>query len=152
MMGADAVIPLFENDDNSNDHHCYYHDTEALKDILDFTGGLGANVIIVATSNPSAIDVAQKIASRNSKINLFAGTAKGVSVSLDPNWLHYNQITITGSFSSTPDMLQQAANVASTGDINLSSLISHRYSLANIKGALLATEKYYGLRVVINDF
>jgi hypothetical protein len=29
---------------------------------------------------------------------MFAGMAKGSSLSLDPNWLHYNQITITGNF------------------------------------------------------
>lgn len=40
-------------------------------------------------------------------------------------------------------MLQQAAGLAYNGEIDLSKLISHRYSLANIKEAILATESYY---------
>ena len=74
------------------------------------------------------------------------------SISLDPNWLHYNQISLTGSFSSTPDMLQQAARLASSGEIDLSKIITHRYALEDIKQAILLTGKYHGLRVVINRF
>jgi L-iditol 2-dehydrogenase len=145
-MGADVTTLLYCNDNEA------YSDEKALKDILDFTDGLGANVIVVATSNPSAIGFAKKIASRKSTINLFAGMSKGINLSLDPNWLHYNQITITGSFSSVPNMLQQAAKLASNRDINLSKMISHSYSLDNIEEAILATEEYHGLRVTINDF
>lgn len=146
MMGADAVTTLHYNDVDRA-----YSDEEALRETLDFTDGLGANVIIVATSDRSAIGFAQKIASRSSRINIFAGMTKGISLSLDPNWLHYNQITITGSFSSVPKMLQQAAGLACNGEIDLSKLISHRYSLANIKEAIVATEGYVGLRVVIDN-
>jgi len=147
LMGADTTTAIYHD---NNDQ--FYSDKEALKDTLNFTDGLGANVIIVATSNPYAIGFAQKIASRNSRIDIFAGTDKGISVSLDPNWLHYNQITITGSFSSVPNMLERAAKLASNGDINLSKLITHKYSLGNIKEAILATEEYRGLRVVIDSF
>lgn len=147
LMGADTTTAIY---DDHNDQ--FYSDKEALKDTLNFTDGLGANVIIVATSNPSAIGFAQKIASRNSRIDMFAGMDKGISVSFDPNWLHYNQITITGSFSSVPSMLESAAKLASNGDINLSKLISHKYSLANIKEAIIATEEYHGLRVIIDNF
>lgn len=91
MMGGDAVTTLHYNEDDRA-----YSDEEAQRDILDFTDGLGANEIIVATSDLSAIGFAQKIASRSSRINIFAGKTKGISLSLDPNRLHYNQITITG--------------------------------------------------------
>src|SRR6266487_4061087 len=68
MMGADAVITLSDND-KLGDHT----DQEALEDALDFTEGVGANVIVIATSDPTALGFAQKIASKNSRINLFAG-------------------------------------------------------------------------------
>ncbi len=44
--------------------------------------------------------------------------------------LHYNQISITGSFSSTPSTLQEAVRIASNRKIDLSKLISHIYSLS----------------------
>jgi L-iditol 2-dehydrogenase len=147
VIGADEAVRL-----NGNDNSSACSDEEALENILDCTDGVGANVVIVATSNPAAIGFAQKIASKDSRINLFAGIPQESKLSLDTNWLHYNQIKVTGSFSSVPNTLQQAVRLASNGDINLSEIISHRYSLVDIKEAFLATEEYRGLRVVIDDF
>ena len=147
-MGADEVI--FADDDSQSNSR-----KETSDNILDFTDGIGANVVIVATSNPAALDLAIKIAAKNSIINIFAGMPKvnnNNAVSIDPNWLHYNQISITGSFSSTPSMLYEAARLASTKKVDLTKIVTHRYSLSNIEEAILATENYYGLRAVINRF
>lgn len=142
-LGADAVVLV---DDNSS--------TEISDNILEFINGIGgANLVIVATSNPLALNLATKIAAKNCKINIFAGMPKESTISLDPNWFHYNQISITGSFSSTPNLLKEAVKLAANREIiDLSKIITHRYSLDKIHEALLATEKYYGLRAVINKF
>jgi L-iditol 2-dehydrogenase len=149
-MGADATA-LFATDKNHNDIK------EIRENVLDFTCGIGFNTIIVATSNLAALDFATKIASKNSRISIFAGIPKSSdrslgSFSLDPNLLHYNQISITGSFSSTPNMLREAARLASNNEIDLSKIISHKYPLRDINEAMLATERYRGLRVIINKF
>ena len=147
-MGADEVI--FADDDHQSSGK------ETSDNVLEFTDGIGANVVIVATSNPAALDLTMKIAAKNSIINIFAGMPKennnNNAIPIDPNWLHYNQISITGSFSSTPSMLYEAARLASTKEVDLSKIVTHRYSLSNIEEAILATEKYYGLRAVINRF
>src|SRR5919107_393733 len=144
-MGADEVI--FAADDHQNSSS-----KETSDDVLELTGGIGANVVIVATSNPAALDLAIKIAAKNSRINIFAGMPKdnnnNNTIRIDPNWLHYNQISITGSFSSTPSMLYEAARLASTKEIDLTKIVTHRYSLSNIEEEILTTEKYYGLRAV----
>ena len=147
-MGADEVI--FAADDHQSSSR-----KETSDDVLELTGGIGANVVIVATSNPAALDLAIKVAAKNSRINIFAGMPKddnNNTILIDPNWLHYNQISITGSFSSTPSMLYEAARLASTKKIDLTKIVTHRYSLSNIEDAILATENYYGLRAVINRF
>jgi L-iditol 2-dehydrogenase len=137
-MGADAVF-------------VYSH--EMIPRVLDFAGAsTGAGVIVVATSNPVAFELATKVSARNSKINIFAGMPSGQTFLLDANWLHYNQISITGSFSSTPKMLCEAMRIASEKMIDLSSIVTHTYSLSEIEEAIEATEKYHGLRAVINKF
>jgi L-iditol 2-dehydrogenase len=155
-LGADTSVTLSTADDSvdnrNNNKNNIYRNNNAIKDILDFTKGLGVNFIIIATSNPAALEFALKIASKGSTINIFAGLRRGNFISLDPNWVHYNQISITGSFSSTPNLLQKAATLASGRRINLSKMITHRFSLNEIKQAMVATEKYYGLRAVINEF
>jgi L-iditol 2-dehydrogenase len=122
-------------------------------DVLQFTGGKGADIIIIATSDPAALDFALKVASKNSKINIFSGIAKDSKIlSIDPNWLHYNQISITGSFSSSPKTLQEALRLVCDGQINLSKLIGRSYSLVDLAEAIIATEKCLELRAIINKF
>lgn len=154
-LGANMTVTLSSADDSDDDkgnENNSYGTNNAIKDILDFANGGGVDVIIIATSNPSALGFALKTAGKGSIINIFAGFRSSNLISLDPNWLHYNQISITGSFSSTPNSLQQSVRLASGGIINLSRMITHRYSLTEIEEAMAATEKYHGLRAVINDF
>ena len=73
-------------------------------DTLLHTDVLGANAVIIVTSNPDALNLATVIASKSSRINIFGGMPTETTISIDPNWLDYNQISLIGSFSSTPDI------------------------------------------------
>jgi L-iditol 2-dehydrogenase len=165
-MGADATIWL---DDDTNNDHRYIDGRNNLNssgrasgsgsnkssdEVLHFTAGKGADTIIIATNNPAALELALKVAGKNSRINIFSGIVNSSSAGLfvDPNWLHYNQISITGSFSSSPKSLQEAVRLVSSRKIDLSQLIGRSYSLADIEQALLITEKCIDLRAVINKF
>jgi L-iditol 2-dehydrogenase len=146
-MGADAV---------------FAYTRERVAEIVKFAGatsssssgdgGGGADRIVIATSNPVAFELAIKVSARNSKINVFAGMPSGQTLLLDANWLHYNQISITGTFSSTPKILQEATRIAAEKTIDLSTIVTHRYSLPEIEKAIDITEKFHGLRAVINRF
>src|SRR5918992_3646671 len=131
----------------------FAYSRETVAEVLDFTGdSCGADVVVIATSNPVAFELATKVSARNSKINAFAGMPSGQTFLLDANWLHYNQISITGTFSSTPKMLGEATRIAAEKTIDLSTIVTHKYSLAEIEKAIEVTEKYSGLRAVINKF
>jgi L-iditol 2-dehydrogenase len=138
-IGADLV--LLNNEPN-----------ESIKKIWDYTYGKGGKLVIVATSNPDGIDLALKLAGKNSLISLFAGTSKNKILSIDPNLIHYNQITLSGSFSSTPKVMKKAMDLVHEQKIDLRRLITHRFSLDEIDKAFDATDGYNGLRSVINSF
>jgi L-iditol 2-dehydrogenase len=139
QLGADIVLL------NSNIE-------DSVRSIMDSTNNVGANMIIVATSNPDALDLALRIASKDSIISLFAGMPKTKILSLDPNWLHYNEISISGSFSSTPILMRKAISMVSESKINLKKIISYTYRLKNIEDAFLATEKYSSFRSIIHPY
>ena len=138
-IGADMI--LMNNDPE-----------ESIRTIWDYTYEKGGKLIIVATSNPDAIDLALKVAGKNSLINVFAGISKNKFVNIDPNLLHYNQITLSGSFSSTPNLMKKAVDLVHDQKINLRRLVTHRFSLDEIDKAFSITEDYGGLRSVINSF
>ncbi|MGA7369936.1 MAG: alcohol dehydrogenase catalytic domain-containing protein [Nitrososphaeraceae archaeon] len=144
-MGADFVLELEENKDTLP--------TSAIKEVLDLTDGKGTSVSIIATPNPDALEIAAGIASKNSIINIFAGMPRHLSFQLDPNWVHYNQIALIGSFSATPKLIHESITLAAKKrGISLSSIITHRCKLDEIYKALEITEEFLGLRVVINSF
>jgi L-iditol 2-dehydrogenase len=138
-IGADAVFAYQDSD-------------QTALDLCSITGAAGASIVVIATSNPSAFELGTKVAGKNSVINLFAGMPGGQRFPLDANWLHYKQVSVTGTFSSTPSMLQKAAAIAAEKTVDLSQIVTHCYSLAEIEQAFRATEHYYGLRAVINRF
>jgi L-iditol 2-dehydrogenase len=139
LIGADMV--LLNNDLE-----------ESIKSIWDQTYKKGGKLIIVATSNVEAVDLALKVAGKNSLISIFAGISKNKIVRIDPNLLHYNQITLSGSFSSTPNVMKKAMDLVHQQKINLRRLITHRFSLDEIDKAFMITEECNGLRSIINSF
>jgi L-iditol 2-dehydrogenase len=134
-------------------HAVFEYGDDAAAKVLDFAGSNSRiGTVVIATSSPSAFSLVEKIAGKNSKVSLFAGMPTGQKLSFDANWLHYNQVSITGSFSSLPHTLKEAARVAAEGIVDLSAIVSHRYSLDKIEEAIHVTENYVGLRAVINRF
>ena len=125
---------------------------ETIKTILEYTSRKGGKLVVVATSNPDAVDLALKVAGKNSVVNLFAGMPKNKTLEIDPNLLHYNQICLSGSFSSTPKVMKRATDLVHEKKIDLKRLITHRFSIDEIDNAFYVTEVYDGLRSVINSF
>lgn len=117
---------------------------------MELTQNLGASTIIVATSSLEALDLAMQLASKGSVIILFAGMPSAKLMKLDPNWLHYNQISLHGSFSATPNSMREAVTLVSLNKINLKKVISNNYSLRDIHDAFIATEKYRGFRSIVH--
>ena len=64
---------IFADDDSQSSSR---KEKKTSDNILDFTDGIGANVVIVATSNPTALDLSYKNSAKNSIINIFAGMPK----------------------------------------------------------------------------
>jgi L-iditol 2-dehydrogenase len=124
----------------------------ALRSIADYFDDGRADFVVIATSNPMAIGMAEKSAGKNSVINLFAGMPQGLLPQIDINHVHYDQISVIGSFGCTPGLMTKASELASEKKINLSSIVTHRYSISETQRAFADTENYAGLRGVINRF
>jgi L-iditol 2-dehydrogenase len=138
-LGADFVVK--RQDDEST-----------IKTIIERFQGASADSVVIATSNPEALDLAQRLADKNSLINLFAGMSYDNVPQIDANRVHYDQLSIFGSFGCTPSLMSRAAEIVSEKKVDLSSIVTHHYSLLEAKRAFVDTENYAGLRAVINRF
>ncbi len=103
------------------------------------------------------MNLALKLVNKNGKIVLFSGiknqnNENRMVINIDPNFIHYNQVSIFGSFSSTPNDMSEAMNIINFKEINLKSLITQEFSLYKIKDAFFTSESYKGLKSIINKF
>jgi len=116
------------------------------------------NLIFISNNSSTSIDLALKIITKNGKLVIFSGiknqhnNSNTGTTRLDPNFIHYNQITIFGSFSSNPENLIEAMNLVDSGEIKLSDFITGTYHLKDLTNAFAFSESFKGLKSVINKF
>jgi 2-desacetyl-2-hydroxyethyl bacteriochlorophyllide A dehydrogenase len=113
-MGADEVIDS---------------KTENLPErVRELTGGRGADAVIISLGIPQVIEESLKLTAKGGVCNIFGGPPPS-EIRLDPRWLHYLEITLTGTFASTPGLFRESLELIRTGAITVSDLLSHRFSL-----------------------
>lgn len=135
-MGADFVIDA--NAENP------------VAKVMKLTGGIGADIVITAVGVPSVIEQAIRMVRRGGMVNIFGGCPVGSTVTIDPNVIHYNELTLTGSFSTTPFMMQKAMNIISSGRVNVKPLITTVLPLNKLDEAMqIVAEKKESLKIVI---
>ena len=120
---------------------------------MDLTGGLGANVVIVAAGNADAQKLGLAMASKMGKVCLFAGLPKDQPmVELDVNHLHYRQIALYGTFSSAPRHNALALEMIRGGKVSAGKILTHLVSLDNICAGMDLVSSHAGLRVAVAPF
>ncbi len=116
------------------------------------TGGLGVDVAIVAIGVPSLANDAIRLVCHRGRVSLFAGFTKGVQAELDVNAIHYNELVVTGSFGLSRLWFGKALSMIASGQLEMKSLLTHRFGLADIKLALDTAEQGSAIKVaVLND-
>jgi L-iditol 2-dehydrogenase len=135
---------------NIADLHINSTETDAVKAVLNETGGLGADVIL--TSNPSGESQAQALlmAKNRARVNFFGGLPKGTMVTLDTNIIHYKELFVTGAHGSMPIHHGRALGMIASGRIDVKRFITHTFGIDNMAEAFRTAEGHGGLRVVVN--
>lgn len=117
--------------------------------VREATGGLGADVAICAIGVPSLANDAIRLVRCRGRVSLFAGFSKGVQAELDVNAIHYNELMVTGSFGLTRLQFERSLQLIASGHLNLDSLLTHRFGLADIEQALQVAEQGSAIKVAI---
>jgi L-iditol 2-dehydrogenase len=116
--------------------------------VLKQSNNRGADVVIVAAPSKIAQQSAIEIAAVGGRINLFGGLPKDDPIiQFDSNAVHYKELIVTGTTAcSTMDCLQ-AAELVNAGVLDLSSLVTSRFNLSEVKEAFAAAGDGTNLRV-----
>jgi L-iditol 2-dehydrogenase len=104
--------------------------------VLEKTGGLGADRTIEAVGQPQAWEQAIRLVRKGGIVNLFGGCPAGTSVSLDAGRLHYDALTLRGTFHHTPQTVREGLRLLAEGHIPYQVLIQDHASLERLPDLL----------------
>ena len=120
-----------------------------MREVLAWTDGVGADVVIIAVGDPGLVPVAIQCARIGGHISFFAGFPAGATAQVDPNLVHYRELTVSGSANATLDDYASAVDMLSTGSIDLSQLVTHEFALSDVSQALDAVRTRAGLKIAV---
>lgn len=103
---------------------------------------------ILAVGVPDLVNVALRAVRKTGRISLFAGFSTGATVTIDPNIIHYGQITVSGASESRRRDFAEAMSLVERGIIDPAPLLSHRFSLDQHAEAFRAAGDGSALKVV----
>jgi len=108
-----------------------------------------ADVAVDATGDPSVWERLPELVRPGGEVLLFGGCAPGTRVSFDAERLHYAEISLIGSFHSTPEDAREAIALLASGRVDPTPLIAARGGLSDLPRFLAAQARGEGVRYAI---
>ena len=129
-------------------------EVDPIGEIKSITQGRGADSVIVSIGHPLGIEQGLKMVKKGGRVVLFAGAPEETTVQLDPNIIHYGEVTLTGSYwlgvvEPSLDFLRETLDLIGSKEFPLDQLITHRFALDEIHKAFHVQENKEGLKAVI---
>jgi len=118
------------------------------KGVFGELGKNGVDVVVTAAPAVAAIDNALKVIKNDGRLLVFGGLPHGQMLTIDPNKIHYGEITITGSIDASIDDFKRAAAMAPT--FGLSRFITHTFPLDSVKDGMETMRRKEGLKVILD--
>lgn len=85
------------------------HENPEVRDwVVSQSDGRGADRVIEAVGRPEVWEQALTLVRKGGTVNLFGGCPAGTSIALDTSRLHYDALTVLGTFHHTPATIRQA--------------------------------------------
>jgi len=112
------------------------------------TDGRGFDAVVVTAGLPALLGEALASVRRQGVVTLFGGFPPDTSVPFDPNIIHYGEIVLTGSQSTTTDQYRRALRLIPRLP-ELAALLTHRFSMLEATGAYESRLAGKGLKSVV---
>ncbi len=118
-------------------------------EITKITEGKGADAVIASLGVPQVIEENLKRTRKGGTFNIFGGPPAGRMISVDPRWLHYCEIQLTGTFASSPDQFRECVGLIHSGAVEVEDLISDRFEIDRFLDAVEQAKRQSMIRGVV---
>ncbi len=115
--------------------------------ILEASEGRGAEVVVEATGNPGALDLALALAARGGRVALVSIYHERTSI--EPNTIVFKELKVLGSFDYLWIDFQHALQLIAGGRVSTEPLITHRLPLASIMEGIELMQSRQAIKVLL---
>lgn len=126
-----------------------FEPSRAVGCVRDFTGGMGADFVFECTGQPSIWESSVDYVRKGGTVVLFGGCRPGSTVTFNAARLHYDEITVKGTFHFTPGDVKKSVLLLKGKKIKVKKLISGTYALRDIGKAFQKLTKGEGIKYTI---
>ncbi|MBI5103184.1 MAG: zinc-binding dehydrogenase [Nitrospirae bacterium] len=123
--------------------------SDSVSSIREFTGGMGADHVFECTGQPAIWEASVDYVRRGGSVILFGGCRSGTKVTFSAERLHYDEITLKGTFHFTPDDVIKAYGLLKGRKIDVSRLISGTCRLKDIQDVFAKLVRGEGIKYVV---
>jgi L-iditol 2-dehydrogenase len=110
--------------------------------------GRGADHVVVTAGGAAVLPWASEIVRDGGSVHYFAG-GPGEALPLSLGALYHRELTITSTYSSSPDDLAEAFRLIAGGEISVDGLITHRLPLERLEEGVELMRRYVALKVFV---
>jgi len=112
-------------------------------------GGPGFDHVFECTGRPEAWEASVDHLRRGGTATLFGGPPSGTNACFNTHRLHYDELTLRGSFHFTPADVKISCETLINGKLRVNKLISASYPLRDITKAFARLKKGQGVKYAI---
>lgn len=130
-------------------------DSEAVvRRVIELTEGIGADVVICAVPTTVVQNDALRMVRKRGTVVVYGGAPKDGRrmSSVDSNLIHYNEITVVGSFSYPSEGLQKALVQIGQGNVSVDKYISREVPLEGLVEGMLDMKNGKALNIMVRPW
>ena len=118
---------------------------EQVKKLTDY----GADIVIAALGSTKVVEQSLPLVRNAGIFNIFGGSPRGETIQVDPRWLHYGEIVLTGTFASSPATFKKAFTFVKENRDSVLKVISGRCGLDGLLDAVESVKKGDALKTIL---
>lgn len=123
---------------------------EEIKDaVMQKTDNLGVDLVVECTGQKDVWQKSVDYVRRGGMVILFGGCPQGSSVNYETHRLHYDELTLYGSFHYTPQDVRSAYEALTDRKLDLLPIISDELPLKNIEDAFRFLKEGRGIKYAL---
>ncbi|MBI4630618.1 MAG: alcohol dehydrogenase catalytic domain-containing protein [Chloroflexi bacterium] len=134
---------------NYADHVINVKEQNLKDEVMKLSNGEGMDRVIVSVGSAEVAEQSVALVRRGGVINFFAGLPGGSRLTIDPNHIHYNEVTVMGTFGFAHTHFKRAVGSLSDGSLDVTGLITRTVTMDEAESAFNDGAEYRGIKSVM---